>query len=100
MLPLAMLMIVYAMLTFYYRSRYMQRKQVSISEFLDLPDLSRSPGQCELDCGKIYKSKHALPVQMGFYQDMYGPIVIACLITLVLVAILVLAAIDLARAGL
>lgn len=37
---------------------------------------------------------------MGFYQDMYGPIVIACLITLVLVAILVLAAIDLARAGL
>lgn len=39
-------------------------------------------------------------VQMGFYQDMYGPVIIACLITLVLVAILVLAAIDLANAGL
>ncbi len=39
-------------------------------------------------------------LQMGFYQDMYGPIIIAGLITLVLVAILVLAAIDLAKGGL
>lgn len=37
---------------------------------------------------------------MGFYQDWYGPAILAGLIILVLVAILVLAAVDLANAGL
>jgi uncharacterized membrane protein YidH (DUF202 family) len=63
MLPLAMLMILYAMLTFYYRSKYMQQKE------------------------------------MGFYQDWYGPAILAGLIMICLLAILVLAAIDLANAG-
>ncbi len=36
---------------------------------------------------------------MGFYQDWYGPAILAGLIMACLLAILVLAAIDLANAG-
>ena len=36
---------------------------------------------------------------MGFYQDWYGPAIVAALIMFSLLAILVLAAIDLAKAG-
>lgn len=39
-------------------------------------------------------------VQMGFYQDYYGPAVLAGLVMLVLIAILVLAIIDMASVGL
>lgn len=46
--------------------------------------------ECLLEC---------LPVQMGFYQDWYGPATVAGLIMFSLIAILVLAIVDLAKAG-
>jgi hypothetical protein len=42
MLPLAILMIVYAMLTFYYRSKYMQQKQVGTDLSSMMPSPQRS----------------------------------------------------------
>lgn len=63
MIPLAIIMILYAMLTYTFRSKYLQQKK------------------------------------FGFYQDWYGPATVAGLIGLSLISILVLAIIDLVKAG-
>lgn len=47
----------------------------------------------------FYRSKYMQQKRMGFYQDWYGPAIVAGVIMLSLIAILFLAIIDLAHAG-
>lgn len=107
LLPVAILMIAYALCTFYMRSVYLQRKQVGPCEF-PLVLLRHAEDKNELHVFLMvaaWSKCHIYPqlsvhvkfcdfLQMGFYLDWIGPTVLCALVMTVLTTIMVVAFVE------
>ena len=114
LLPISIGMIAYALFTFFWRSRCMERKQVSFiacttsnlllasAIFLAEP-LTFTPGQqnmllgSRLRCWVINALTYSLLLQMGFFNDVIGPVVLCALIVLSLATIMMMSIVDFFR---
>ena len=101
LLPISIGIIAYALFTFYWRSRCMERKQVSLcTSASQLLHTSFSQAICCMlqyiaDCNH-WHSSHVL-MQMGFFNDVIGPVVLCGLIILSLATIMMMSIMDFFR---